>query len=322
MKVEVTGEDGVHVVSHEISKEGEEEKGDESNMREKTSLEAELKLLEIGLQLLAKHHFCIDNGIKDCHLRPACFSRFLNRSDDIVKRLPKDDADRNNFLDELQKIDLVKMLELLVKLFDINPILKKGSAELQVKQAEHEGREAKLQVVLQADSSLARACQADIDNHLSRFLLGSREWIIHLYSQWLKEGSISDLNSTIPVVSSLRHVQQMHQRRAFVIYGAAGIGKSTVAAKLCNMERRESSIYAFHFCRHGDVLRRDPVAMIKSLALQLALELPFVYKEIMGLASSDQNLPSQETSGNHIERTFKLLLLGPLLLSFLPMSSS
>ena len=43
-----------------------------------------------------------------------------------------------------------------------------------------------------------------------------------------------------------------NQWRAIVIYGDAGVGKSTVASKLCWMERSDTAIMAYHLCKHSD----------------------------------------------------------------------
>ena len=42
------------------------------------------------------------------------------------------------------------------------------------------------------------------------------------------------------------------QQRAFVLYGDAGVGKSTFASKLCCMESSDTAIMAYHLCKHSD----------------------------------------------------------------------
>jgi hypothetical protein len=39
-----------------------------------------------------------------------------------------------------------------------------------------------------------------------------------------------------------------------VLYGDAGVGKSTFASKLCSMKREDTCIMAYHFCKHSDEL--------------------------------------------------------------------
>lgn len=73
----------------------------------------------------------------------------------------------------------------------------------------------------------------DIFDHLKRFLPGSRSWLFDQYKQWL----------ALP--------QENANHRAFVLYGGAGVGKSTWAARLVQM-RKETGVMAYHFCKHSD----------------------------------------------------------------------
>jgi flagellar biosynthesis GTPase FlhF len=166
--------------------------------------------------------------------------KFLHRRcDENLGKLKADDSTKSQLRRDLEAVDLHQMLLLLVQLFPLKPILKAGRRALKVERKVHDGREDVLKSKLKAES-LVEACSADIVNHLSRFLLGSRAWIIELFLVWLHKGPGS--------------IGKQQSQRAFVLYGSAGVGKSTISAKLCCMEQKDTCIYAYHFCRHSDAM--------------------------------------------------------------------
>ena len=61
-------------------------------------------------------------------------------------------------------------------------------------------------------------------------------------------------------------------RRCFAIYGGAGSGKSTVSAALVSDEATRP--HAWHFCKHNDRRRADPIRMFRTIAYQLAFSIP------------------------------------------------
>ena len=87
--------------------------------------------------------------------------------------------------------------------------------------------------------SLVADITADIKDHLQRFQLGSRDWVFDAYFEWLKQspGNVGD---------------KQERQRAFIIYGDAGVGKSTIAARLARMPAEDTHIKTYHFCKHND----------------------------------------------------------------------
>lgn len=88
---------------------------------------------------------------------------------------------------------------------------------------------------------------ADIAQHLARFT--GRQWVFDRIDAWLRDPSAS---------------------RVFWITGAPGVGKTAIAAWLCE-HRRE--VKAFHLCRHGHAQKSNPRKCVPSLAYQLSTQL-------------------------------------------------
>lgn len=102
-------------------------------------------------------------------------------------------------------------------------------------------------------SRLLRALQplpfdVDVAVHLARFT--GRRWFFDEFDRWLSDASAP---------------------RILLATGRPGLGKTAIAAWLC-ANRRE--VGAFHLCRHGDVQKADPRWAVRSVAYQLASQLP------------------------------------------------
>lgn len=83
------------------------------------------------------------------------------------------------------------------------------------------------------------------------FTKGTRRWVFEAFDDW---------------------VTGENSHRVFVLSGQAGIGKTGI---MCMLARdRRDVVVARHFCRHDDSRRKNPRAMLLSLAYQLAASLP------------------------------------------------
>lgn len=83
------------------------------------------------------------------------------------------------------------------------------------------------------------------------FTKGTRQWVFDAFDDWVTGES---------------------SHRVFVLSGQAGIGKTGI---MCMLARdRRDVVVARHFCRHDDSRRKDPRAMLLSLAFQLAVSFP------------------------------------------------
>lgn len=142
---------------------------------------------------------------------------------------------------------------------------------------------------------------------LLRSLAAQSHYLLFLYSLVMSPSVLCSWLSSD--ASSLDEAQ----RRAFILIGGPGIGKSTLSAALVRRLGLGSGsspggplVTAYHFCKHADRERRDPVRMIKSLAYQLAVAIPALrafYNEL-----------EQETidSLQEVDDAFAVLLRDPL----------
>ena len=127
----------------------------------------------------------------------------------------------------------------------------------------------------------------EINDRVASFIPGTRDWLIADFDSWLAQPAGTEGS------------------RAFVILANPGMGKSSVAAKLC--VERSRAVVANHFCRAENVLTRDVHRMIQSLAAQLARCLPAIAADLVGAAKLIASDPLINT-----ELMFNALLKGPL----------
>lgn len=112
---------------------------------------------------------------------------------------------------------------------------------------------------------------------------GTREWLFAEVEQWLADERGSSL---------------------FWLLGGGGTGKTVVSAVL--LERLKRRAAAWHFCRHDDAAKSEPVAVMKSLASMLCDSVP-------GFADAlDAEAVADAVASAKPERAFAALLGEPL----------
>ena len=118
----------------------------------------------------------------------------------------------------------------------------------------------------------------DLTRHLSRFT--GREWVMNEVEEWLSSS-----------------------RRVLWITGEAGVGKSALAAWLCN---KRPEIAAYHFCRFGNSDRVNARKALLSLAYQLSTQIP-VYQDRLNASPLDKTLVE-----TNLPAVFDCLFVNPL----------
>jgi WD40 repeat protein len=122
------------------------------------------------------------------------------------------------------------------------------------------------------------SCDEDLTKHLLRFT--GREWVMREVDAWLTSS-----------------------RRMLWITGEAGVGKSALAAWLCD---KRPEVAACHFCRFGNMDRVDARRALCSLAYQLSTQLP-VYRDRLN-ASPLERTVIETSVGTVFDRLFVSLL--------------
>lgn len=107
----------------------------------------------------------------------------------------------------------------------------------------------------------------DLTRHLSRFT--GREWAMTEVDEWLAT-----------------------PRRVLWITGEAGVGKSALAAWLCD---KRPEVAAYHFCRFGNSDRVDARKALLSLAYQLSTQLP-VYQDRLNASPLEKTAIETQSS--------------------------
>ena len=129
--------------------------------------------------------------------------------------------------------------------------------------------------------------QKEIELYSEKFTQGTREWVFEKFLSWFNDDS--------------------SENRAFIISGLAGMGKSVIAAVICN--RFAKFVGASHFFQYNNDQYNDPKILLQSLAWQLCRILP-AYKESL-IKTLSGKLGESLNSMQNIEALFSILFKEP-----------
>ena len=129
----------------------------------------------------------------------------------------------------------------------------------------------------------------DIEYHIQRFQDGTRKWVFERVYNWLDDTS--------------------SQNRVMVISGNAGMGKSVIAAVICERMQQAGRLSGSHFCQYNNVRYCKPQLMIQSLACHLSHALP-EYKQAL-VEQLSRNVGT-DLNNMGVEELFALLFKEPL----------
>ena len=131
--------------------------------------------------------------------------------------------------------------------------------------------------------------KGDIEYYLGRFQADTREWVFNRVQNWL-----DDRNS---------------QNRVMVISGNAGMGKSVIAAVICQRMQEAGRLSGNHFCQHNNSRYQNPQLMLQSLACHLSRTLPEYKQALVEQLSRNLGL---DLNSMGVEELFALLFKEPL----------
>ena len=122
----------------------------------------------------------------------------------------------------------------------------------------------------------------------NRFLDGTRGWVFEKVNEWLNDG--------------------VSENRAFIISGIAGMGKSVIAAVIC--EKMKPQLAGCHFCSYDNNQYYNPKILLQSIARQICNVIP-EFKEAL-INQLSQNMGGRRIETMNIKSLFTTLLKEPL----------
>ena len=128
-----------------------------------------------------------------------------------------------------------------------------------------------------------------IQYHAGKYQEGTRLHIFEKIKLWL-----DDLTS---------------ENRVMVISGDAGMGKSVIAAVVCQRMQHAGRLSGSHFCQHNKERYRNPKVMLQSLACQLCDVLPEYKRELVKRLSRNLGV---DMNSLEVQELFEFLFEEPL----------
>ena len=145
---------------------------------------------------------------------------------------------------------------------------------------------------IKTDEDLKKLAECDFSAErkilCSKFVQGTREWVFDQVNEWFNDDT--------------------SESRAFVITGEAGMGKSVIAAVVC--ERMREQLAGCHFFRYNNSYYHNPKVLLQSLARQISEVLP-EYKAALIDQLLHTNLRGKTFNEMNIESFFTILLKEP-----------
>ena len=99
------------------------------------------------------------------------------------------------------------------------------------------------------------------------------------------------------------------ENRVMVISGDAGMGKSVIAAVVCQRMQHAGRLSGSHFCQHNKERYRNPKVMLQSLACQLCDVLPEYKRELVKRLSRNLGV---DMNSLEVQELFEFLFEEPL----------
>ena len=146
---------------------------------------------------------------------------------------------------------------------------------------------------IEEDETLRKLAKVDTERviryHSAKYQEGTRLLIFEKIKLWL-----DDLSS---------------ENRVMVISGDAGMGKSVIAAVVCQRMQHAGRLSGSHFCQHNKERYRNPKVMLQSLACQLCDVLPEYKRELVKRLSRNLGV---DMNSLEVQELFEFLFEEPL----------
>ncbi|CAH3015670.1 unnamed protein product [Porites evermanni] len=166
-------------------------------------------------------------------------------------------------------------------------------------------RESRQQVTYDAVNAEDRRDKVEEDETLQKLAKVNTEKIIQYHSGKYQEGTRLHIFEKIKLwIDDLTS-----ENRVMVISGDAGMGKSVIAAVVCQIMQHSGRLLGSHFCQHNKERYRNPKVMLQSLACQLCDVLPEYKSELLKKLSRNLGV---DMNSLEVQELFEFLFEEPL----------
>ena len=166
-------------------------------------------------------------------------------------------------------------------------------------------QESRQQVTYDAVNAEDRRDKVEEDETLQQLAKVNTEKIIQYHSGKYQEGTRLHIFEKIKLwIDDLTS-----ENRVMVISGDAGMGKSVIAAVVCQIMQHSGRLLGSHFCQHNKERYRNPKVMLQSLACQLCDVLPEYKRELVKKLSRNLGV---DMNSLEVQELFEFLFEEPL----------
>ena len=177
--------------------------------------------------------------------------------------------------------------------------------QMLVQEVRRTQQELQQQIKYEAANAEERRDKIEEDETLRKLAKVDTERVIQYYSAKYQEGTrlliFEKINLWLDDLSS--------ENRVMVISGDAGMGKSVIAAVVCQRMQHAGRLSGSHFCQHNKERYRNPKVMLQSLACQLCDVLPEYKSELVKKLSRNLGV---DMNSLEVQELFEFLFEEPL----------
>ena len=166
-------------------------------------------------------------------------------------------------------------------------------------------QESPQQVVYEVANTGEKSDKAEEDEALRKLAKVNTESVIQYHSgKYLEETRLLIFKKITLWLDDLTS-----ENRVIVISGDAGMGKSVIAAVVCQRMQHAGRLSGSHFCQHNKERYRNPKVMLQSLACQLCDVLPEYKSELVKKLSRNLGV---DMNSLEVQELFEFLFEEPL----------
>ena len=180
-----------------------------------------------------------------------------------------------------------------------------GNLQQMLQEVRTTQQESQQQIKREAANAEERGDKAEEDEALRKLAKVNTESVIQYHSRkYLEETRLLIFEKIELWLDDLTS-----ENRLMVISGDAGMGKSVIAAVVCQRMQHAGRLSGSHFCQHNKERYRNPKVMLQSLACQLCDVLPEYKSELVKKLSRNLGV---DMNSLEVQELFEFLFEEPL----------